>query len=248
MKAPLPISVRCLARAVVIAGDGAGADIGAGADAGVADIGEVIGLGAGLDHGLLDLDEIADVRRPRRASRRAAAARTARPTRPCRHGRRRDARTSGSPRRPRPSRPGRTPRRARPRRRGRTWCRRQRNTVSGATRVTPASSAASRRRCCSDRFGFGELRLGVDAAHFVLLGFDRDRAAAPCRARSRPRRSDRIRPCGCRCRSAPGWRARLSPASAIRPPLQSSIARSRGLASRSSRMATSSSPDVTSRP
>src|SRR5262245_17642465 len=50
-----------LADAVVVAGDGAGADIGAGADGGVADIAQVIGLGAGLDHRFLDLAEIAYV-------------------------------------------------------------------------------------------------------------------------------------------------------------------------------------------
>src|ERR1700685_947144 len=49
-----------LGAAVVIAGDGAGTDIGAGADEGVADIAQVIDLGAGLYHGLLDLDAITD--------------------------------------------------------------------------------------------------------------------------------------------------------------------------------------------
>ena len=47
--------------AVVIAGDRAGADIGARADVAVADIGEVIGLGSGAEPGGLDLDEIADM-------------------------------------------------------------------------------------------------------------------------------------------------------------------------------------------
>ena len=36
-----------LGEAVIVAGDGAGADIGFGADAGIADIGEMVGLGAG---------------------------------------------------------------------------------------------------------------------------------------------------------------------------------------------------------
>ncbi len=39
MKASAPISVRAFSEAVVIAGDGAGADIGFGADLGVAEIG-----------------------------------------------------------------------------------------------------------------------------------------------------------------------------------------------------------------
>ena len=62
MKAPSPIVGAVLVAAVVIAGDGAGADIGAGADEGVADIAQMIGLGAGLDRRFLDLDEIADAR------------------------------------------------------------------------------------------------------------------------------------------------------------------------------------------
>ena len=49
MKAPAPISVQCLVEAVIIAGDGARADIGAGAHARIAQIGEMIGLGALLD-------------------------------------------------------------------------------------------------------------------------------------------------------------------------------------------------------
>src|SRR5690606_23439032 len=51
-----------LAETVVVAGDRAGADIGFGTDAGIADIGQVIDLGAGLDARLLHLDEIADMR------------------------------------------------------------------------------------------------------------------------------------------------------------------------------------------
>jgi hypothetical protein len=50
-----------LVNAVVIAGDGAGPDIGALADMRVADIGKMIGLGARLEGGLLHLDEIADM-------------------------------------------------------------------------------------------------------------------------------------------------------------------------------------------
>ena len=47
---------------VVITGDGARADIGVGADRGVAEISQVIGFGAGFDHRFLDLDEIANAR------------------------------------------------------------------------------------------------------------------------------------------------------------------------------------------
>src|SRR5579872_6373724 len=49
-----------LGDAIIIAGDGAGPDIGAGADQSVADIAQMIGFGAGLDYRFLDLDEIAD--------------------------------------------------------------------------------------------------------------------------------------------------------------------------------------------
>ena len=61
MKAPAPISVRCFCDAVVIAGDGAGADIGARADMGIADIGEVMGFDARFEMRVLQLDEIADI-------------------------------------------------------------------------------------------------------------------------------------------------------------------------------------------
>ena len=70
-----------LVEAVVVAGDGAGADIGAGADLGVADIGQMIDLGAGVDQRRLGLDEVADLARRRRARCRAAAARRGRPRR-----------------------------------------------------------------------------------------------------------------------------------------------------------------------
>src|SRR5215468_4636916 len=50
-----------LGDAVVVARDGSGPDIGARADASIADIGEMIGLGAGVEPRLLYLDEIADV-------------------------------------------------------------------------------------------------------------------------------------------------------------------------------------------
>ena len=50
-----------LVEPVIIAGDGTGADIGARADTGVADVGEVVDLGPRLHARLLDLDEIADM-------------------------------------------------------------------------------------------------------------------------------------------------------------------------------------------
>ena len=61
MKQSSSITVRFLFGAVVVAGDGAGADVDVGADLGVADIGEVVGLRALADAARLDLDEVADV-------------------------------------------------------------------------------------------------------------------------------------------------------------------------------------------
>ena len=78
MKAPSPIIVLIFEEAVIIAGDRARADIGAGADLGVAEIGQVVGLGALAEPRLLDLDEIADLGASRRSPRRAAAGRRGR--------------------------------------------------------------------------------------------------------------------------------------------------------------------------
>src|ERR1700722_5258003 len=49
-----------LGEAVVIAGDGSGADVRLGADTRIANVGQMVDLGALLDCRLLDLDEIAD--------------------------------------------------------------------------------------------------------------------------------------------------------------------------------------------
>src|SRR5580700_401203 len=51
-----------LCEAVIVAGDGAGADVGTGADMGVADVGEMVDLDAGLQNRGLGLDEVADFR------------------------------------------------------------------------------------------------------------------------------------------------------------------------------------------
>ena len=77
-----------------------------------------------------------------------------------------------------------------------------------------------------DGLGLRELRLGVDAAHFVLRHFERDRLQPHVARDLPPRRSDRIRPCGWRCRCGPGFPAPYLPSNAISPPLQSAIARS----------------------
>src|SRR6185437_13294383 len=50
-----------LRKPIVIAGDGAGADIGALADRRIAEIGEVVRLDAGRERRVLHLDEIADM-------------------------------------------------------------------------------------------------------------------------------------------------------------------------------------------
>ncbi len=48
--------------AVVVAGDGSGADVDSGADFGVAEIGQVVGLRSLAELDLLGLDKVADVR------------------------------------------------------------------------------------------------------------------------------------------------------------------------------------------
>src|SRR5882724_652007 len=50
-----------LCEAVIVAGDGARADIGIGADMGIADIAEMVDLDAGLKRRRLGLNEIADL-------------------------------------------------------------------------------------------------------------------------------------------------------------------------------------------
>src|SRR5690606_24526680 len=52
---------RVLLLAIIVAGDGARADVGARADLGVAKIGQVAGLGARAEARVLDLDEVADL-------------------------------------------------------------------------------------------------------------------------------------------------------------------------------------------
>ena len=47
--------------AVVVAGDGAGADVGGFADLGITDVGEMVGLRAFADAGFFHFDEVADV-------------------------------------------------------------------------------------------------------------------------------------------------------------------------------------------
>ena len=62
MKTPSSIDRLVLGCAVVVAGDGAGADVDIRADRGIAEIGQVVGLGARAERRLLELDEVADVR------------------------------------------------------------------------------------------------------------------------------------------------------------------------------------------
>ena len=46
---------------VVVGDDGAGTEIGFAADAGIADVGQVVGFGAFADGGIFHFDEVADV-------------------------------------------------------------------------------------------------------------------------------------------------------------------------------------------
>ena len=52
-----------LGETVVVAGDGAGTDVGRGADLTVPEVGEVVRLRPATDLGFLGLDEVADVHR-----------------------------------------------------------------------------------------------------------------------------------------------------------------------------------------
>ena len=61
-KGPRPDVGLMLSRAVEVGGDGAGADVGVGADRGVADVAEVPDLDPRREARVLDLGEIADVR------------------------------------------------------------------------------------------------------------------------------------------------------------------------------------------
>ena len=65
MNAPSSIVVWCFCRAVVVAGDRAGADVDVRADRRVAEIREVHRLRPGAEHRLLQLDEVADRARSR---------------------------------------------------------------------------------------------------------------------------------------------------------------------------------------
>ena len=69
MNAPSSIVVVVLLRAVVVAGDRAGADVDVRADHRVAEIGEVHRLRAGAETRLLHLDEVADLGARRRSTR-----------------------------------------------------------------------------------------------------------------------------------------------------------------------------------
>ena len=75
MNAPSSIVVVLLVHAVVVARDRAGADVDVVADRRIAEIGEVHRLRAGAEHGLLHLDEVADLARrsPTSASLRRCA-------------------------------------------------------------------------------------------------------------------------------------------------------------------------------
>ena len=80
-----------LVEAVIIAGDGARADIGARADARIAEIGQMVGLGAFFNRARSSPRRNCRYGRLRRSPRRDAAAHRARRSRPCRRPRLRDA-------------------------------------------------------------------------------------------------------------------------------------------------------------
>ena len=71
----------------------------------------------------------------------------------------------------------------------------RRNTVSGATSVTPASSAACRSRCCMTASASASCALVLMPRTSSSVDFERDRLELHVARDRRPRRSDRIRPC-----------------------------------------------------
>ncbi len=92
-----------------------------------------------------------------------------------------------------------------------------------------------------DGFGLGELRLGIDAAHVVLRGFDRDCLQAHI-AGDGNRIAEIILAFGIGVADALEHTSACWPDNAIRPPLQKPTLRSSVVASLCSRMASRSSP------
>ena len=80
---------------VIIRRDHAGADVGRGSDAGIADVAQMISLGAGFDQSVFDLDEIADVRTVAEPRVGPQPERMVRPRRVYRRERQQGAKTNG---------------------------------------------------------------------------------------------------------------------------------------------------------
>src|SRR6185437_7696453 len=163
-----------LGGAVIITGDGAGANIGAGTDVRVADISQVIGLGAGLDLSFLYLDEIADMHVGTEIGAGAQP------------GKRSDAGAladvSAFQMRERADRRAVGDRHARPEHH--VWLNsdvlaefgigRQKHGIRCGHRDTGIERGGTQ-TFLQDSLRFRKLRLGVDAAHVVLSGFNSDR-------------------------------------------------------------------------
>ena len=117
-----------------------------------------------------------------------------------------------------------------------------RNTVSGAIKVTPASMAAARSRCCSTASASASCALVLMPRTSSSVGFDRDRLQAHV-AGDGDRVGEIVFALGIGIADAlEHGRARDAPANAISPPLQKPMLRSSAVASFSSRMAISSLP------
>ena len=219
VRACRPIVGAVLGDAVVVGEDRARADVGALADLGVADVGQVRHLGAVADLGVLGLDEARRSCRRRRARCRAAGRRTARRSRRRRSPRSspwvRTTRGAGADldvleravraRRPRPRRPTVAPSSCTPGQdrdvAARAPRRRRSRCVAGSTTVTP--SRIQRSQDPAVELGGRGRRAG--------RGRWRPRSASRrrCGARRRPRpsragdrrrrRSGSTRPWRCRC-------------------------------------------------
>ena len=167
------------AEAVVIAGDGARADVGFRADRRVADVAQVIGLGALAERSPSSPRRNCRPWRPRRAPCRAAAARTGRPRSRVADGRALDM-AEGADRRA----VGDRRRRGRTRRAARSCTSRPSSvscanqTLSGSIRVAPCSSACLAPAALPVELEMGQLGAAVDAGGLERLALDRHRRAA----------------------------------------------------------------------
>ncbi len=124
------------------------------------------------------------------------------------------------------------------------WVSSAKNTVSGAVRVTPFSSASARARAWKAASACGELRAGVDAQRLGLVADDDAGGQAARRGRVRRCRSGSIRRRRCGCRPPPPDRTEAARRRRSRRNCRGLWRVPRSVASLNSTIACSSSPCV----